>query len=325
MIADKKKFCRFCFIKSDKIHLPDIKECLTNKKCIGWYSTNHHAVFCPERINGMAQNLFLPKINQNLWRRFIETFDLEEQFSFGLSSQDAQKYVPLKNIKLTDSFFDGNKKFLTSDDIIVVIRNLGIDDTNKELIFKEITSKKAFWKVKILKIDTLNISVQELSQIIGSYTKEISIEKISPNITFAEIVKNTPNIEVLKIFHKTWISKQTTWLEDLYKYKEGKNFRELKIHWNNIEFDIETLKKFVETKSVSGVIIKIRYDNREKRKAFHQFTDKMSELFIKRNDPYYDETPYINLEFDGLGDFKCFTLDMNKNDGPPLKKRKKKK
>uniref|UniRef100_A0A914P9H4 Uncharacterized protein n=1 Tax=Panagrolaimus davidi TaxID=227884 RepID=A0A914P9H4_9BILA len=52
VIADKKKFCRFCFIKSDKLHLPNTKECPTNEKCIGWYSTEHHAVFCPERVKG---------------------------------------------------------------------------------------------------------------------------------------------------------------------------------------------------------------------------------------------------------------------------------
>uniref|UniRef100_A0A914P6V3 DUF38 domain-containing protein n=1 Tax=Panagrolaimus davidi TaxID=227884 RepID=A0A914P6V3_9BILA len=272
----------------------------------------------------MAQNLFFPKIDQNLWQRFIETFDNEERFSIGLSSQDAQKYIPLNNIKLTNSFFNWNKKFLTSDDIIVVIGNLDIYDTDKkEIVFKEITSKKVFCKVRILYIDTLNIPIQELSQIIGSYTKEIEIAKVYSNITFAEIIRNTPNIEVLKIFHNNWISKQATWLEDLYKYKEGNNFRELLIHLDIIEFDIETLKKFVETKSVSGVIIKIRYENREKRKAFHQFAGKMSELFNERNYPKYDETSYINLEFYGTRDFKCFTLDMNKNDRPPLIKRQK--
>uniref|UniRef100_A0A914PTP2 F-box domain-containing protein n=1 Tax=Panagrolaimus davidi TaxID=227884 RepID=A0A914PTP2_9BILA len=193
----------------------------------------------------MAQNLFLPKIDRDLLQHFIETFELEEQLAFGLSSQDAQKYVSFKNIKLTNLFFEGKFR-RKKNSSVVVIRNLGIDDTKKEFIFKEITSKKVFWKVRVLDIGTLNLSVQELSHIIGSYTKELTIEKICSNIAFAEIIRNAPNIEVFKIFHNNWISKQTTWLEDLYKYKEGKNFRELWIHLDNIEFNIETLKKFVE-------------------------------------------------------------------------------
>uniref|UniRef100_A0A914PAN3 Uncharacterized protein n=1 Tax=Panagrolaimus davidi TaxID=227884 RepID=A0A914PAN3_9BILA len=324
MIADKKKFCRFCFIKYDKIHLKNKKKCPSNDKCVGWYSTDHHAVFCSERVKGMARNLFLPKIDQNLLQRFIETFDIEEQFSFGLSSQNAQKYVSLKNIKLTKSFSDGNedtKKPLTSDDIIVVICTLGIYSTNKkEIVFKEITSMKAFWKVRILHIGTLDLSVHELSQLIGSYTKKIIIVKISSNIAFAEIIRNVPNIEILTVFDKSWISKQTTWLEDLYKYKEGKNFRELLIHLNNIEFDAETLKKFVKTKSINGVIIKIRYENRKKQKAFRQFVDKMSEVFIRK----YDEFSHIRLEFEGIRDYKSFYFKHEKNEGPLLKKRKKK-
>uniref|UniRef100_A0A914P4Q8 F-box domain-containing protein n=1 Tax=Panagrolaimus davidi TaxID=227884 RepID=A0A914P4Q8_9BILA len=327
IIADKKKFCRFCFIKFNKIHLRNRKKCPTNEKCVGWYSSDHHIAFCPERVKGMAHNLFLPKIDQNLLQRFVQTFDLEEQFAFGLSSQDAQKYVPLKNIKLTYSFFDWDevsKKPLTSDDVIAVIRKLGIYDENKEIIFEEITSKKVFWKVRTLKIDFLNISVQELSQLIGSYTKKIEIKKISSNITFAEIVKNAPNIEILNIFHNTWISNQTTWLEDLYKYKEGKNFRELWVRLNNIEFDAETLKKFVETKSINQVFIRFEYQNRKKRKAYHQFVDKMSKLFIEDKSPKDKEIPFIVLQCDGIRDHKLFILDMNKNDGPTLRKRQKK-
>uniref|UniRef100_A0A914PUF6 DUF38 domain-containing protein n=1 Tax=Panagrolaimus davidi TaxID=227884 RepID=A0A914PUF6_9BILA len=199
---------------------------------------------------------------------------------------------------------------------MVVIRYLGIYDTNKEIIFKAMTSKKVFYKVRILNIGTLNISVQELSQIIGSYTKEISIEKMNSEITFAEIIRNAPNIEVLKIFHNTWISKQTTWLEDLYKYKEGKNFRELLIYLNNIEFDIETLEKFVKTKSINQVFIRIRYENKEKQKAYHQFVDKMSKSF--NSSPDDDGISNIRLEFDGIKDYKCFYIrHRNKNDGPP--------
>uniref|UniRef100_A0A914P865 CCHC-type domain-containing protein n=1 Tax=Panagrolaimus davidi TaxID=227884 RepID=A0A914P865_9BILA len=335
IIADKKKFCRFCFIKSDKIHLRNRKKCPTNEKCIGWYSTEHHAVFCPERVKGMAQNLFFPKIDQNLWQRFIQTFNIEEQFSFGLSSQNAQKYGSLKNIKLTNSFFDEDGEPLTSDDIIVVTRYLGIYDRNKEIVFNEITSKKVFFKVRNLNIGILKISGQELSQLIGSYTKKLTIEKISKNITFAEIIKNAPNIEVLHICHNNWISKQATWLEDLYKYKEGKNFRELWINSNNI-FDVETLKKFVETKSINQVFIRIRYENREKQKEYHQFADKMSKLFVinyRPEDGTYlsfnrnscPEIPHINLEFWAINDFKYFNLDMNKYDGPPLRKRQKNK
>uniref|UniRef100_A0A914NXU6 Uncharacterized protein n=1 Tax=Panagrolaimus davidi TaxID=227884 RepID=A0A914NXU6_9BILA len=157
---------------------------------------------------------------------------------------------------------------------------------------------------------------------------------MNSKITFAEIIRNAPNIEILKICHNNWISKQTTWLEDLYKFKEGKNFRELLIYLNNIEFDIETLEKFVKTKSINQVFIRIRYENKEKQKAYHQFVDKMSKVFTENSRPddgtYFSfnqnscpEIPHINLEFWAIKDFKYFTLDMNKNDGPPLRKRQK--
>uniref|UniRef100_A0A914P383 Uncharacterized protein n=1 Tax=Panagrolaimus davidi TaxID=227884 RepID=A0A914P383_9BILA len=213
IIADKKKFCRFCFIKSDKIHLPYTKECPTNDKCIGWYSTDHHAVFCPERVKAMAKKLFLPKIDEDLFQRFIETFEIEEQFAFGLSSLKAQKYAALKNIKLSDRFYIGDSNsisletFLNLHEILAVTQTLYIFDP-----------------------------------------------------------KNCPRMIASK----------------------------------NI------------TKSVNGVIIKIRYENREKQEEFHRFADKMSKIFIEKRYRDNEEVPYIVLELDGFLDYSGFTLNSFK-------------
>uniref|UniRef100_A0A914P995 Uncharacterized protein n=1 Tax=Panagrolaimus davidi TaxID=227884 RepID=A0A914P995_9BILA len=52
MVAKKKKICHLCFVKSDRIHLHENKECPTNETCFSSYSTDHHSVFCPARIEG---------------------------------------------------------------------------------------------------------------------------------------------------------------------------------------------------------------------------------------------------------------------------------
>uniref|UniRef100_A0A914QPS3 Uncharacterized protein n=1 Tax=Panagrolaimus davidi TaxID=227884 RepID=A0A914QPS3_9BILA len=251
----------------------------------------------------MAKKLFLPKIDEDLWQRFIGTFDFEEQFAFGLSSQDAQKYVALKNIKLSDRYYiwDYNYKLpetlLNLHEILAVTQTLYI--FKHDQLTRIIASKNVVWKPRVLKICNLNISALELSEIIGSFTKEIKLKAMNPNIAFAEIIKNAPNIEVLKIFYKALKMNNVTWLEDLYKYKEGKNFRQLYIHLDTIEFDVEMLKKFVMTKSANGVSIRIVYSAFTEQKEFHRFADKMSKLFVETSfDSISKDVPSICLEID---------------------------
>uniref|UniRef100_A0A914QNJ9 Uncharacterized protein n=1 Tax=Panagrolaimus davidi TaxID=227884 RepID=A0A914QNJ9_9BILA len=295
-IADKNKFCRFCFVESKNEHLKEESECKSNESCMKWNSTEHHKIFCPERFK--ALQLFMPKIDENLLPRFLDILDFDEEHLLALSSP-TKHLLPLKQIKIMDSF--SNKKitkFSTSETTVLnqsMILN-GYDNETDKLIFNAINSKILICFPRIIDICFSKLSSQMLLQLLSTCTKKFSFydSNCNPNISFSEIFQKAPNLEFvsIKVLERN-IQIGNEWINELLKYSKSKNFQFLRIKLDTIEeFNIEKLKKFVTTKCSKDVVISINYNQqlvigKDDAKEEWEKLDQVRQKLLKYFDDYY--------------------------------------
>uniref|UniRef100_A0A914PQB8 Uncharacterized protein n=1 Tax=Panagrolaimus davidi TaxID=227884 RepID=A0A914PQB8_9BILA len=135
-------------------------------------------------------------------------------------------------------------------------------------------------------------------------TKVIITEKFESEVTFSDIIKRVPNIEVFKTENNCLKVNGETWIKDLIKFKKGKNFRELCIYLDIIEFDIEILKEFILTKCVHNVLISIFYDTSLSKVGIKNFIDKIGNGFFEEECQSFRRKPHISI----YG--RNFTLDI---------------
>uniref|UniRef100_A0A914RBZ7 DUF38 domain-containing protein n=1 Tax=Panagrolaimus davidi TaxID=227884 RepID=A0A914RBZ7_9BILA len=310
--------CHLCFVKSDKIHLPENKECPTNETCFSWHSTDHHSVFCPARIEELKKGIFLPKIDDNLLARFVETLEIDEKYLLATSSALAQNIIPLKEIKVVDEIRERHQSLKDYEDsTFVVTLKLSFDnyDVVRKLLKKEIICKSRY-----VNLFNPKIPAERFLQMLSTITKEVSLFKIESEVTFSDIIQKVPNIEVFEIRDKCLKVNGETWLKDLMKFKKGKNFRELCIHLDTIEFDIEILKEFILTKCVNNVLISIFYDTGLSKERIDNFVDKIGKVFIEEQCLNFGCQPHIKIN--GGRYSRYFTLDIETTAQKATRKRK---
>uniref|UniRef100_A0AC34FX92 Uncharacterized protein n=1 Tax=Panagrolaimus sp. ES5 TaxID=591445 RepID=A0AC34FX92_9BILA len=259
------RFCFTCRADSAVAHLPEDKKCKINESCIGWFSNEHHKFFCPERIKALSlTKYFVPKINQNLLKRFSEMMELDETYLMATSSATASKLIPLKPVKIwkeyddereiTDlNFFNGFMDFVGTN-----------MDENKKLL-DSIYSKNLIFLPRDIFVLESTLTSEIILQMLSPYMKILQLynSSITPNIAFSEIIKNAPNLEVMSLEVDPLdgsIVYGKTWLKDLLEYKNGKNFRELYVTLDTVELDVESLVEFVKTKCTKNAKIDVRFD-----------------------------------------------------------------
>uniref|UniRef100_A0A914Q5G6 Uncharacterized protein n=1 Tax=Panagrolaimus davidi TaxID=227884 RepID=A0A914Q5G6_9BILA len=304
-IAKRKNICLSCFAKSA---YPE-KQCKNVETCGGWWSLEHHEILCPKRAKGIR--VFFPTIDEILWSRFAKFLDFDEQVVLKLSSPNGHKYVNLNNVRYIRSFEAYTYRKLLNDDpknVYVVTNFLVLRGSNDVDLFKSMITKLIiFCKARFIELQVITISAQDLSHILTTYTREIKVEKLNSDITFAEIIKLSPNIESFIMCDTSLKVDEKSWVEDLLRYKKGNNFQKLFIRiLYVVEFDVESLKKFVTTKSINRVNIKIRYESKKLRETLNKFIEKNSELLIEGYHPV--DEPDIILGFDRFDDFRTFTI-----------------
>uniref|UniRef100_A0A914PI18 Uncharacterized protein n=1 Tax=Panagrolaimus davidi TaxID=227884 RepID=A0A914PI18_9BILA len=302
MVAKKKNMCHLCFVKSDKIHSPENKECPTNETCFSWYSTDHHSVFCPTRIEELKKGIFLPKIDDNLLARFVETLEIDEKYLLATSSDLAQNIVPLKEIKIVDKIrkrHESLEDYESSTFVVTSYLWIRQDDMIKKFLKEQIICKSRY-----VILSNFGIPAKQFLQMFSSITKEISLYETESEVTFSDIIKRVPNIEVFEIRNSNLKANGETWIKDLMKFKKGKNFRELCISLNTIEFDIEILKEFILTKCVHNVLITIFYDANLSVVGINNFIDKIGNGFFEEEPQSFRRKPHILI----YG--RNFTLDI---------------
>uniref|UniRef100_A0A914P554 DUF38 domain-containing protein n=1 Tax=Panagrolaimus davidi TaxID=227884 RepID=A0A914P554_9BILA len=321
-IADKNKFCRFCFVISLNEHLKEENECKSNESCMKWNSTEHHAIFCPERFK--ALHLFIPKIDENLLPRFLDIFDFDEKRLFALSSP-TNDLLPLKQIIIMDSFSSKKiTKVSTSETTVLnhLMDFIGYDIEKDKLILNAMNSKILICFPRMIFIRDSKLSSEMLLQILSPCTKGFNFHgsNCNPNISFSEIIQKAPNLEYVSIINfERNIQIGNEWINELLKYSKRKNFQFLRIKLDTIEeFDIEKLKKFVKTKCSKDVTISINYnqklingedDGKEEWKKLDQFSQKL----LKHFDDFYavcskDHHPCLNIGFEGTAGNRPFSL-----------------
>uniref|UniRef100_A0A914PWF1 FTH domain-containing protein n=1 Tax=Panagrolaimus davidi TaxID=227884 RepID=A0A914PWF1_9BILA len=143
-------------------------------------------------------------------------------------------------------------------------------------------------------------------------TKVISTEKLESEVTFSDIIEKVPNIEVFEIKDCTLKVNGETWIKDLMKFKNVKNFRKLCILLDTIEFDIELLKEFILTKCVHNVLIEISYQPSIPKTVFHSFVDKIGKIFFEKQYTSFRHEPHIKI-YDGRSSSRYFILDIEKS------------
>uniref|UniRef100_A0A914QJJ3 Uncharacterized protein n=1 Tax=Panagrolaimus davidi TaxID=227884 RepID=A0A914QJJ3_9BILA len=155
----------------------------------------------------------------------------------------------------------------------------------------------------------------------SSITKVVSIGTIASEVTFSDIIEKVPNIEVFKTENKSLKVNGETWLKDLMKFKKGKNFQELCIHLDTIEFDIELLKEFILTKCINDVSIEINYQSSIPKTVINSFVDKIGKIFFEEQRPSFRREPHIKI-YNGRYN-RYFILD-NEKPAPTRATRKRK-
>uniref|UniRef100_A0AC34FJN6 DUF38 domain-containing protein n=1 Tax=Panagrolaimus sp. ES5 TaxID=591445 RepID=A0AC34FJN6_9BILA len=317
MIAKKKKMCHKCLVESPQNHLPEHKECPSNKTCLGWYSTEHHTVFCPARIEELKRFIFPPKIDGNLLTRFADTFEMDEKYVLATSSTMAQKFIPLKNIKVFDGLGDKCKKALKDSDSVFVITKHFWMNNNESKIFlqKQIMCKSSNVRLN----ENMKVAAEEILQIFSPITKKVTLENLNSEVTFSEIIEKVPNVEVFEIYNNSLKINDEKWVKDLLKFIKGKNLRKLHIYLDTVEFDIDALKEFITKKCSDNVVITIKYDSSLLEEEINNFVEKIGKHFFEEEYPSYRGKPFLKIR--NARDYNCryFALDTE----PPAKKTRK--
>uniref|UniRef100_A0A914PVZ0 Uncharacterized protein n=1 Tax=Panagrolaimus davidi TaxID=227884 RepID=A0A914PVZ0_9BILA len=311
-IAEKNKFCRFCFVESKNEHLKGENECKSNENCVEWNSTQHHTIFCPERFK--AFKLFIPQIDKNLLPRFLDIFDFDEKHLLKLALPTKDLH-PLKQIKIMDLFSTKKiTKFSTSKTTVLndVMNLYGYDIEKDKLIFNAINSKILICFPRIINIHGSKLSSQMILQILSPCTKKFTSydSTCNPSISFSEIIQKSPNLEFFSIKDfKRNIQIGNEWINDLLKYSKSKNFQYLRIKLDTIEeIDIEKLKEFVKTKCSKDVTISINYnqelvmDKDDAKEEWEKLTQVRQKL-LKHFDDYSankDHLSSLTIGFSGM-------------------------
>uniref|UniRef100_A0A914PLT7 Uncharacterized protein n=1 Tax=Panagrolaimus davidi TaxID=227884 RepID=A0A914PLT7_9BILA len=155
-------------------------------------------------------------------------------------------------------------------------------------------------------------------QLLSPFTKKFNFTDSScvPNISFADVIKKAPNLVEFGI-HTANIILDKTWIKDLLKYKNGKNFNDLNVTLHTLELDIKNLVKFVETKCSKDIEMYIwfgqelcshdetREDNDKKLGAIEK---KLEEYFEKQ----VKEGPHLTVGYEGVDGYVSFALDKIK-------------
>uniref|UniRef100_A0A914RCE5 Uncharacterized protein n=1 Tax=Panagrolaimus davidi TaxID=227884 RepID=A0A914RCE5_9BILA len=324
-IADKNKFCCFCFVESKFEHLKKEKGCKSNENCIERNSIEHHTIFCPERIK--AFKLFVPPINENLLPRFLDIFDFDEKYFLALSSP-TKDLLPLKQIKIMDSFSIKKITKFSTFETTVLNNSMTLNEYDIEkdkLISFAINSKILICFPRIISIGNSKLSSQMILQLLSPCTKKFSFldSSCNPNISFSEIIQKSPNLKFILVYDfERNIQIGNEWINDLLKYSKCKNFQFLGIKLDEVEeFDIEKLKEFVKTKCSKNVTISINYnqelingedDGKEEWKKLDQVSQKLLKHFDDFYDIYSDEKddlPSLRTGFDGVDGYHDFSLE----------------
>uniref|UniRef100_A0A914YX77 Uncharacterized protein n=1 Tax=Panagrolaimus superbus TaxID=310955 RepID=A0A914YX77_9BILA len=155
-------------------------------------------------------------------------------------------------------------------------------------------------------------------QLLSPFTKEFSFSDSScnPNLSFSDIIKKAPNLcEINNYDFETNLKFEKTWVEDLLKYKNGKNFQHLAIKIDILEMNVESMVEFIKTKCNKSIYINITLDQSLEGGAdiedepiyeaawekFEAIKDEFSKYF---DDPNGDEDEdyekgFMEIGFDG--------------------------
>uniref|UniRef100_A0A914NZK4 Uncharacterized protein n=1 Tax=Panagrolaimus davidi TaxID=227884 RepID=A0A914NZK4_9BILA len=250
--------CKHCKSSYDKYYTFCIK-CEPITKCFSCFSRQHHTFFCPVR-ESHPPKWFVPRIDQALFKRFFNMFDPLEQYSFVISDPVALNYVKLKKVKVRSDInytnfqkpfnddivvVDGDAKFQYSKDDGIILFNSSSDAYFN--FIEAVSNKLLFIKAQTVTLKSVNLTCKDFYYLISPITKVLKCDKIvfTPDISFAEIVKKLPNLEILS-FYRTYIETENTWVDDLKIY--GKKIVSLEMDVKDLVFNVKALAKIIKTK-----------------------------------------------------------------------------
>uniref|UniRef100_A0AC34FU12 Uncharacterized protein n=1 Tax=Panagrolaimus sp. ES5 TaxID=591445 RepID=A0AC34FU12_9BILA len=192
--------------------------------------------------------------------------EIDEKYAMILSSPNGINVVPLEPIKVKKSFekedkLPKSKTVIFNDSMTLVETNLMKD----KKLFDSIFSKTVICFPRILRIQESKLSAEMVLKFLSKYTKEFSLSDSScnPNLAFSDIIKKAPNLQEFHIYDfETNLIFEKTWVEDLLKYKNGKNFVNLSIKLDILELNIESMVEFIQTKCSKDIYINIILDQK---------------------------------------------------------------
>uniref|UniRef100_A0AC35GPQ7 Uncharacterized protein n=1 Tax=Panagrolaimus sp. PS1159 TaxID=55785 RepID=A0AC35GPQ7_9BILA len=246
--TDNDSLKYICCIEIDEgDHLPN-KKCKKNKNCPGYFSTEHHAIFCSKRLEG--SNFFFPRIDYDLIPRFLEIVSIEEKFIMILSSPIAERFIKFNPIKIEPEFLNtDDDDLLESDDIVIFNDEMTLQKSNltkDEAFFDSLNAKIFLCFARRIEISESQLSAHAVLLLLSTYTRHFNFYETTcePNLSFSDIIKTAPNLETIEIDGNIIFEK--TWIEDFLKYKIGKNFYFLNIKLDILELDVINLVEFVK-------------------------------------------------------------------------------
>uniref|UniRef100_A0AC35G5H9 Uncharacterized protein n=1 Tax=Panagrolaimus sp. PS1159 TaxID=55785 RepID=A0AC35G5H9_9BILA len=263
-IAMKNNFCRFCFLQSTVPHLPKDKKCKSNENCFGWFSTEHHKLFCVERIK--AFKVFIPKIDHNLLQRFVDTFDPDEKYTFVLTSPSHSNIITLDYINVMSSFNSDKFNGFSASPIVLVntyMKLIRTDSEKEQKLCSSINAKTLICLPKVLHIDFTKLPGNVILQMLSHHTKDFRLydsHNSNSQISFSDIIKKAPNLQKITIFWTTIVIFENSWLKDLMKFKIGKNIKQLRVILDAIELNVEDLVEVVKNRCIEIIEIDIRFN-----------------------------------------------------------------
>uniref|UniRef100_A0AC34FDK2 DUF38 domain-containing protein n=1 Tax=Panagrolaimus sp. ES5 TaxID=591445 RepID=A0AC34FDK2_9BILA len=217
-------------------------------------------------------------------KRFSEILDFDEKYLLATSSPTASELISLKPTKIWKKFVDERK--ITGLNVVTGSMHLDeIDMENDKKFFDAVISKNLICLSRELYIYDADITSEMILQMLSPelyiYDADITFEmilqmlspcakvfevydsSITPKLTFSDIIKKAPNLEVFSFQvdpSSGTVVYGNTWLKDLLKYKNGKNFVKLDICLDILELDVESLVEFVKTKCMKTTELEIRFN-----------------------------------------------------------------
>uniref|UniRef100_A0AC34FBH6 Uncharacterized protein n=1 Tax=Panagrolaimus sp. ES5 TaxID=591445 RepID=A0AC34FBH6_9BILA len=219
--------------------------------------------------------------------------------------------LPLKPVKIMDNYKSGNKLL----DVNAIIGSMNFTSSYSEVILKYINLMKIICLPRILTFNDPRLSAEMILKLLSPYTKKFQVIDLSymPNLLVSDIIKKAPNLESIEIHNdESNIIYEKTWIEDLLKYKNGKNFTNLDVILGALEFDVENFVKFVETKCSKSITIKIWFRRdllNEDNEAYNLIIEKLSKYFDSKN----VKDSWLMIGFPGGERCEMFSLNKIKH------------